>query len=205
MRSPGPHTQFMKRNSSRQAFTLIEILIVTVMLSVISLAIFSTFSNGITIWQRIHSRATAEDLIIFCEMFAADLRNSFNFKSIVFKGDEERVEFASLLNSRRLNARTVGRLSYVYNPDRKTLSKFQEDFSAVYASEELEPKYTLGDVKSLKFKYYFYDTTAKEYVWSEEWVKKSSLPLAVRLEMEFDKASMPERLVRTFTIPAAGP
>jgi prepilin-type N-terminal cleavage/methylation domain-containing protein len=194
----------MKKDSARRAFTLIEILVVTLILSVISLAIFSTFSSGIAIWHRINSRLTQEDLVIFCQMFASDLRGSFKFKAIAFKGDEERVEFVSLVNSRRLNTKTVGRLSYAYNPDKKTLSKFQEDFSAVYVPEELKPKYTLKDVKSVKFQYYCYDSAAKEYVWLEEWVKKSSLPLAVRLEMEFDKASMPERLVRTFTIPAGG-
>ena len=55
---------FMKKKHNN-AFTLVELLIVTAMLAVISLAIYSTFSSGLKIWQRVSKPIPEEDLGIF--------------------------------------------------------------------------------------------------------------------------------------------
>jgi prepilin-type N-terminal cleavage/methylation domain-containing protein len=187
------------RKKNNRGFSLVEILFVTLILSIISLAIFTTFSNGIKIWNRINKKTTQEDLVIFCDRFGTDLRSSFKFKGIDFIGQKDRLEFASLVNSQRLNPRTVGRIIYAYEPNSKTLSRFQNDYSSVYSEEQSLPKQSFKNIKSVKFEYYFYDNVSKEYLWLEDW-SKDGLPQAVRMEMDFDTADMQVKLTRTFGI-----
>jgi hypothetical protein len=85
------------------------------------------------------------------------------------------------------------------------LTRRQSDYSAVSSGEEPQTTHEFANVKSAKFQYYFYDQKNNEYVWLEEWVKKE-LPLAVRLEMEFNaEGSDKAKFVRTFNIPVANP
>ena len=189
----------MKNNKA--AFTLIEILVVTVILSIISLAIFSTFSNGLKIYNRITKQSGQEDLVIFCDRLSLDLRNSFNFTGMEFGGREDRFEFATLVNSLKLNKKTVGKAGYEYRAQEKTLSRTQSDFSDVYKGSGSKASAPLKDIKSAKFLYYSYDTQTKEYSWLPEWTKEG-LPLAVRLELEFDGQNEQEKFSRTFPINA---
>lgn len=196
--------QQRRRKVSLTGFTLIEILIVTLILSIISLAIFSTFSNGIKIWKRINTEISDEDLVIFYDRFGSDLRNSFKFTGIEFLGEEDGLEFSTLVNSPGLNAKTVGRVSYEYNPDAQILVRKQTDYPGVYSKAEALPKQSLKNIKSARFLYYSYDQESKEYVWLEEWLKKDELPLAVRLELEFGGGDKNNKFIRTFNIPAGG-
>jgi prepilin-type N-terminal cleavage/methylation domain-containing protein len=190
----------MKKNNPLRGFSLIEVLIVTMILSIISLAIFSTFSNGLKIYNLINSQATSEDLIIFCDRFGQDLRNSFNFTSINFTGKAEELEFASLLNSPRMQKRTVGRLKYAYDPASEKLKRFTSDYAALYGSEEDTVRHALDRVSSCVFSYYYFDNQTQEFAWAEEW-KKTGLPAAVRMVLEF-KGDPEAKVTRTFNIPA---
>jgi len=191
------------KQSNNEGFTLIEILVVTVILSVVSLAIFTTFSNGIKIWKRINTGITGEDLFIFCDRLGFDLRNSFKFTGIKFFGEEDNLEFPAMVNSPRLNAKTVGRVIYEYNPDARILIRKQTDFPGIYSAGEVSPKQSLKDIKNAKFLYYFYDKEKKEYVWLEEW-SRDDLPLAVKMELEFGGQEKNSKFIRTFSIPAGG-
>jgi prepilin-type N-terminal cleavage/methylation domain-containing protein len=189
----------MNKINCKTGFTLVEILIVTMILAVISLAIFSTFSNGMKIYNRINSEATSEDLVIFCDRFGHDLRNSFNFTLINFTGKAEALEFAGIINSPRMEKRSVSRIKYVFDPSLEKINRFIGDYSAIYSGEEDSFRQALDKVKSCVFSYYYFDNKTKEFAWDVQW-EKEGLPSAVRMELEF-KDNPNERFVRTFNIP----
>ena len=120
-------TPFVKLDTSRtqkvQGFTLIEMLVVTVMLSVISLAIYATFNNGIKIWQKINKPIPQEDLYIFLDRFVSDVKNTFKFTGLNFLGKVDRLEFPALVDSPRLNKKTVGQVVYFYNSTSGALNR----------------------------------------------------------------------------------
>jgi prepilin-type N-terminal cleavage/methylation domain-containing protein len=185
--------------------TLIELLIVTSILAVTSMAVYSVFSSGIKIWQAATKSMPEEDLAIFLEKFTSDLRNSFKFKDVNFVGTRSSVEFATLVNSLRLESRSVGKIIYFYNNGTDKLCREILDFSHIYSGDHGREQELLGHVKAMKFGYYYYDAPTKEYVWKDEArVDEKTLPLAVRIEMEISSGGRTANYVRTINIPAGG-
>jgi prepilin-type N-terminal cleavage/methylation domain-containing protein len=198
---PGPHLQNMWKKNN--AFTLIEMLIVTALLCVISLGIYSTFNSGIKIWQRLNKEVPEQDLYIFFDKFASDLRNSLKFKAINFSGTQNRFDFATIVNSPRMGKRTVGSVSYYYDPKAEAVYKEERDFACVYAGGRGVVKEMLKNIKSLEFQYYSYDIEKKEYIWQDGWVKEN-LPLAVWLQVEIRDGDKVFKFSKTVNIPVAG-
>lgn len=192
--------RYMKRNNTKGAFTLIEILLVSALWAVIALAIYATFNNGVKIWQRVNKEMPEEDLGIFFEKFRADLRNSFAFKGIGFSGTKHKIEFSTLVNSQRLNKRTVGKVAYSYDPISGILEREEKDFSHVYTEREGMVTQSLKGISFFEFQYYSFDKEKKEYVWQEEW-EKENLPLAVRIGLKFDSFLQKDKFTKTISIP----
>ena len=189
------------KNKINLGFTLVEVLIVTIILAIISLAIFSTFSNGLKIYNRINSEVTMADTVIFCDRFGQDLRNSFNFTLIKFSGKPEELEFASIINSPRMQKRSISRVKYAWDPSSEKIQRFTSDYSGVYSQEEASARHSLDKVKSCALSYYYFDNQTRDFIWAEEW-NKEGLPVAVRMELEFkDKPEV--KFTRSFGIPIA--
>ena len=158
----------MKKNRE-VGFTLLELLVTSVMVCVISLAIYTTFTNGIKIWQRINTHIPEEDLGIFFERFSSDLRNNLRFRDSAFSGSDGRLEFSSLVDSPRLNKRTIGEIVYSYDAVGGTLIREEKDFSHIYTGERGRISQLLKNIGSLNFQYYFYNEEEKEYYWVKEY------------------------------------
>ncbi len=188
---------------SVKGFTLIELLIVSVMIPIVAFAIYASFNNGVKIWQRINKEIPGEDLNIFFDKFALDLRNSFKFSGIKFSGKKNAVGFASIINSQRMQKVTVGEVIYSYDSKNSVLTREQKDFSNIYSNEKGAIRQLLKGVKSARFRYYFYDAQNKEYFWDDEWLKEG-LPLSVRVELEIEQGNQINKFIRTVSIPVSG-
>ncbi len=188
----------MRRN---KAFTLIEMLIVTAMLSVVSLAVYATFNNGIKIWQRINQEMPAEEVDIFFEKFTSDLRNSLKVSNISSSGKEDEFELPALVNSRRLGM-TIGKVRYRFDYAKGALTRQRMDYSDIYNGESGIEEILLRNVKSLKFQYYIYDSEKQEYLWQDEWIKQE-LPLALRIELELKNNDQTNKFIKTVSIPVS--
>lgn len=189
----------MSNNKKNAAFTLVELLVVCIILSVVSLAIYGTLSNGVDIWSRLNSPIYDEDISIFFEKFTSDLRNAFDFENLAFAGTGDRLEFATFVDSPRLLSRTVGKVIYFYDASEQAIARQKLDYSQIYRDAMIKPSYGLKKVKSLKFTYYFFDDDNKEYLWQNEWQDKG-LPEAVRIEIEIEEAGITNKLVRTVNV-----
>lgn len=192
----------LKKN--RNGFTFIELLIVISILSVVSLAIYSTLNNGIKIWHRVNTVMPEEDLAVFLDKFGRDITNILRYNPIRFFGQADRMEFASRVEFNGNGGESVGKTVYEYSPAKETLYRWKLDFSDVYNGAAKAPEEALRRIASLKFRYYFYNEEKKEYLWADDWVKEA-LPLAVRIELELDAGgNQAIKTARTFSIPVSG-
>lgn len=183
-----------------KAFTLIEMIIVMAMLSVISLAIYSTFNNGIKIWQRVNKTLPEEDIGIFFDKFNRDINNIIQYKDLKFTGNKEMMEFTAIVDSSRLNARTVGQIVYYYNGHSKELNRLVKDYSQIYNEQRGIRAGPIRNISDLAFKYYFFNEQTGKYKWTEEWIDVK-LPLAVRVEINIDYGSEIRKFSKTVSIP----
>lgn len=193
----------MRKKKNNEGMTLIELLITLTVLSVISLAIYASLNSGLKIWKRINGQMAHEDLDIFFDRFGHDLRNCARFTGLTFTGTQERVEFPTILPSPRLGGDVIGRVSYAYDPQSKTLIRVQQDFSQIYSGEESSKIQPVPDLGSVKFRYYVYDKQTKEYSWREDFLEED-FPLAVRIELESGDGPQAQSFTRTVSIPVSG-
>jgi len=181
--------------------TLVEILIVMALVSMVSLALYASLSSGLHIWQRVNTGVLEEDLNIFLEKFTQDIRSAFNFNGIAFSGGADRVEFATVVFSPRMNKASVGKVTYSYDAANYSVEREQRDYSENYAGSTGTARHSAKNVRFLGFWYYVYDGEKKEYSWLEEC---QGLPLAVRMELGVRDGSQTLNFTRTADIMAAG-
>lgn len=187
---------------NKTGLTMLELLVVTAIVSVVSLAAYSVLSNGLKVWKRANTVLALEDLALFFDRFSRDVRNTIRFDSIGFLGEANRIEFASLVKGRGLEGRCVGKIIYQYSPRERLLRRAQADFSQIYDTEEEFTGQGLKGIASLKFSYYLYDKQKKDFFWSENWLSEG-LPLAVRVELEFVDNAGNASFTRTVSIPVS--
>jgi len=170
-------------------------------MGVISLAIYSVFSNGTKIYTRIKAKQTREDVNILFDKFNHDLRNSFKFEGINFSGGYDNVKFASFVSSRQFNNRiNIGQVTYIYDSVAGQLRRQTGDYSDLYKNNFMNNgSVVLTGISALKFSYYRYDDETKDYSWVEKWAE-NELPLAVRMDLELKGINDKEKFTKTVTV-----
>jgi len=183
-------------------------LVVLSMFALIGLTLFSTLNNGIKIWQRLNQTVKQEDVNLFFDRFSTELRNSFKFKTIEFRGNKEQINFPTLAASSLQGSmviRGISEVSYSFDKADQELSKELRTYSQIYKGESGSNQKVLKDIDSLKFTYYYYDEDIEEYAWLEDW-QSQNLPLAVRIELGFyidaDEYEL-QTITRTIDIPVS--
>ena len=189
-----------------RGFTFIEMIIVMGMLSVIGVAIFTTLSNGINIWNRLNQAVTQEDINIFFDRFSSQLRNALNFSTIEFKGDKHEISFASIVTTpEKVQSQNtgIGQVTYTYNKSKKTITRQVKNYSQLHKRHKGLQQELLGNIHFFEFNYYSYNKKLKEYFWQDEWWRQEGLPLSVRIELEFQDDKEYKNIIRTIDIPIA--
>lgn len=187
---------------SKGGVTLIELLIVTALLSVLAGAVYVTLSNGLKIWSRATQAAPEEDICIFFDKFALDLKNCIRSEAFLLTGETDRFRFPTIIYSPRMRIRTVGEVSYTLDPAYRTLRREERDMSQIYYDDAGEERQALTGVTKARFGYYAFSEEKQEFEWLPDW-NKETLPLAVRIEVEIAYAGTRRTFTKTVTVPVA--
>lgn len=190
------------KREKKAAFTLIEMLVVMAIMSIVSLTVYATLNSGVKIWQRVNQAVPAEDVDIFFEKFTSDLRNGLKYTSIPFSGEEDEFELATMVNSRRLEKTTVGKVRYRFDQAKGEIVRRRIDYSAIYDSEDGAGEVLLQGVRLSKFTYYIYSEEKQKYLWQDEWIKQVP-PSAIRIELEIKNNDQTNKFIKTVSIPAS--
>ena len=186
-----------------RALTFMELIVVMAIVSLIWMSIYVHMENGLKIWRKASSKSPRQELDMFLEKFTSDLRSTFKFNGIGFKGKNDRLEFPALLYSQKLRNRSVGEISYVYESGNKYLYRKKRDYSNIFDKENGLNANILRNVLSMKLLYYYYDKENKEFIWRDSSLEEV-IPLAVRLELEVGDEKRQDKVTRTVLIPVGG-
>ena len=171
-----------------KSFTLVEILLVTALFASVSLAVFTCLANGLKLWERSRGLVAQEDVAIFFDKFSSDLRNSFSFSTLSWEGGEYEVAFPAMVRARadRAGSRAaegyadeIGRVRYVFDVAKGTLSRQQANYSQGTRQEWGMPQVLASGIKEVRFKYFFPGT--RDYTLHVD--KGGAIPSGVEVEV----------------------
>lgn len=193
-------------------FTIIELLLAAAILSMVALAILSTFGAGLRAFDRVQSFGGLHaDVLLFLEGFERDVRNAFEFSPIKFKGDSQAMSFASVgtnLDEEGGEFIVLAKKSYYFDDSQKALVGEEKDY--VQTASAIIRSQRIGSIKAVQFQYYFYRKETQdgeeksEYGWQETWADEEAIPKGVKIQLTFEDGGKEVSLARTVFIPSGG-
>jgi len=187
------HTKY----AAGRSFTFVELLIVVTIFSLLSLAVYTTFSSGMLIWRRIqYTGILQRRAFLGLERISQDLRQALNFSKIGFSGKINEVSFPFLSAENE-----ILRVSYFLEAE--TVYRKQENFKDIIEEKD-NPKIRsmLSGIDDLKFSFAYQEDGKKEYTWKDTWGKEEDIPgipKAIKMELKTKDANF----TKTVTIPTS--
>lgn len=166
-------------------FTFVEVLIAVTIFSILSLAVFSTFSSGMRMWRRVQDTASTQRKVIMeFERFSQDLRMMLNFSDIGFKGEVEKIIFPVL---------SEGKIAQVtYWLDEGVFTRTVQDYKDILdGGKAAKNKRLLKEVGELKFSFPHKKEGDTEYSWENTWKKGEEpqvYPPLVKINLKINDA-----------------
>jgi general secretion pathway protein J len=182
----------MSRGNTDTGFTLVELLVATSLLALLSVVLFGGMRFGARAWEageasieRTGEVEAAQDLLrrTFSEIAVSDLTGSEETQ--VLAGKSDLVSFIAPLPQHldlgglgryRLNADDAGHLLLAWDPQRP--EQKLEDPPAT------KPAVILANIAALKIEYYGREHSNEKPIWRDEWTSKD-LPMLIRIEVGF--------------------
>lgn len=171
--------------SKRGGFTLVEVLIVSALVGVVAVTVFSSFSAGARLWGALQSTASNEDVNIFYLKFTDDLEGAFSYTGLPFQADPVQMTFTAFVDAgAELGGdRGIGRLSYEFDAGKHVLNRSVKNMSQVHKEKSVKPQPVLVNVRSMRFSYFVFKKEENTYEWIDEWNDPDNrVPMAVRVE-----------------------
>lgn len=209
-----------------RGFTLIEILVVTVIFAALSVAVFSSVAMGLNVHKRIALSSRAyKDAVIVLEKLERELANCIEFAGIEFAGNSKSIEFCSIFNIAADGGEllpTIGRLSYTFDREKQAILKKKQAFPQSLKKTEGQGEVIASDLKKVEFSYFYRDQLTGSYQWNDYWLDKAppfspeadppsaekklgrALPVGVRIEIQLaqDNGGL-WRVFKTIFLPVA--
>jgi general secretion pathway protein J len=197
-----------RQPSRRDAgFTLVEVLVVLALVSLLTVALFSSVRFGLKAWERTTSRAAAIDqnLLVqdFLRRMIAAAYPSFVVDDLThghvdFAGTETSLSFfAPTPLARGLGGRSRFVVSQVQSGEAKALTvTSQSELTPVEAVSRVRDV-LMTNLEGIEFSY-FGKGRSGALQWRNSWVSEPSLPQLVRLRVRFpagDQRVWPELLI----------
>jgi prepilin-type N-terminal cleavage/methylation domain-containing protein len=163
------------------AFTLVELLIALAIFSVVSIAIYATFSSGATVLRRVkNADLTQQRILLKTERISRELRQQPACRKQLFHGDKTKISFCANLDY------FPYRLTYYFDSSANALKRVADRLDEIINEEgNLDPEYQspaavfLSQVKEASFSYLYLDLKKNAYLWKDQW-EENYLPFAIK-------------------------
>ena len=189
-----------------RGFTLIEVLLVTVLFSVVGILLYKSLSNGLRLWNESQETVVEEDIVIFLDKFSEDLRGALRYSLIPFEGKENALSFATLVRTSadERGSRVaegvieqIGAVEYHFNFEDKKLYRRQANYSQAVHDKFGSGIPVLASVDSVKFTYMFWDGK----VFSRQKAADEDVPAYVEAEVVYQEKNNQKIFKRLLEVP----
>lgn len=164
-----------------KGFTLIELFLVTALIGMILLALFSAYNSGIRIWRSVKDIELIKNRKLFMsiEKINKELMGYIrDFEDIAFEGEKDEVSFP------RISGTDILRISYSFNKGRREFLKKVIKLNDIFKGKTAEITTKLFDARNIKLHYLFFDEVEKEANWVSSFSEKDDgVPEAIRIDI----------------------
>ncbi len=192
------------------AFTLVEVLLVSSLVALVSLAIFRCFGNGLKLWGKAQHLNREAEVVIFLDKMAEDLRSTVVMSGFNFKGTAQQLSFPATVNTRadQRSARKkeemvwqIGAVKYRYDVEGRAIYRQQANYAQ--ASKKRWSQEEVPVVKGIEGLEFHYDIASdKGFLLKSE--ISEGVPLGVMVEVRFNDEGGPHQFKRFLSIPVGG-
>ena len=199
---------FRRGSYQKNGMTLIEVLVVVSLISLISIAVYTSLSSALRVWKRSRQAIVEQEIVFFFEKITQDLRNSFLYSGISYEGGENELSFPTIIQtlpdsdsslSSGEDIDQIGQVSYEYDLNEKALLRRQANYSQAIREKKVPATVVLKNVERVRFRYIYFTDDG-------EFTNPSVMdtpPSAVEIEVAFgDKKG--DRIMRKFIDVPAG-
>lgn len=190
-----------------KAFTLVEVLLVSTLIAVVSLAVFRCFTNGLKLWSRAQHLNRESEVVIFLDKMAEDLRSTVNMSGFNFKGTAEQLSFPAVVRTKadQKSARAkeeivsqIGAVRYRYDVSERTIFRQQANYAqALKKKWQPDELPVVSGVDGLEF---HYDVASdREFLFKSE--ISEGIPSGVIVEIHFSDERGSHQIKRYLSIP----
>lgn len=173
--------QFSRALRASRAFSLVELLIAVAIFSVVSIAIYATFSSGMAVLRRVKNiDLTQQRILLKTERLSRELREQPACRKQLFQGDKTKISFCANIDY------FPYRLTYYFDSSANALKRVADKLSEIIDEEgNLDPELHsppviyLPKVKEVRFSYLYLDLNKNAYLWTDQW-QQDYLPFAVK-------------------------
>lgn len=189
------------------AFTLIEMLLVCVLVSVIGLAVFRCFANGLRLWEKAQHLNNEAQAAIFLEKLADDLRSTVVLSGFNFKGTTSQLSFPAVVltkadpKSSRVHEELInqiGAVSYRFDYEQHAIFRKQANYAQALKDkwQDAEVPVVTG-IEQLEF---HYDVSSDKGFLLKSQISEG-IPSGVIVEVKFMDAGGQHQLRKYLAIP----
>ncbi|MBF0505007.1 MAG: prepilin-type N-terminal cleavage/methylation domain-containing protein [Candidatus Omnitrophica bacterium] len=192
-----------------QAFTLTEILLVSALFAVISLAVFNAFSNGFKLWAHTEHLLVEGDIAIFLDKIDEDLREVVNMNTISFSGSSARLSFPAIIraatdqNGTRAKEEIgdqIGAVEYTFDPAQKKIFRRQATYGQALKAQWSQPFEVASLIEDITFRYCF--VSDRGLVVKSQ--TDAGVPMGLMIDVQFEMDGQIRHMRRFYPIPVGG-
>lgn len=191
------------RNKTR-GFTLVELLVVTLILGVVTAAIGACIAGGIRAWESVRNFNALElNVLPALEIFEKELRNSIEFFGIDFEGADQELKFAEIIRGSDAGSRLprIGTVRYFFNATHGTVLR------KAWAYPEDEPdkaEVMMSRISGMDLDYFYVMETPAGNVgeWDDFRERGTNLVHGVKIHLEYrGPGGQTHEISRVITMP----
>jgi type II secretion system protein J len=181
----------------KKGVTFVELIVAVSIFAVVSVAVYSTFAMGLSVWRRArNAQALYQNIRLALDEMARDLQNAVAYfdpgqpTAINFEGEKDRISFYSLVDGYQTTPPypQLRKVSYTLG-DSGSLQRLEQVHQGADIAQESEA--IASQVANLSFFYCYEDTAGSGYEWKQAWELKQEIPESVKIELELNTGNKP--------------